>query len=419
MTPSTTLYASCMLLFATNLVACSAPATSPSSFALYQRSRNVECLDSIQSGGRVDNGIVPLMKPAPTYPRRAQTSGVQGYCAIEYSVLKDGTTAGHVPVDCMPRGVFEFSSVQAAEKFRYKPQMVGGQPVTTHCVRNRFTFTLEGEPLPASLEGVSAVADGRTAPASGLQFARTDDESSLAAGVAAILASPTERDPLGTKDNFVAKAKERLSPFDGTLYVISKPIRNPQNTRSTSVSFDPEASELVISFIYEMSYPGVQFEGELDYTAGVYYDYIELNRGDFETRRYEASNAFGKTVTIQGSKKSSSGIAVLGGPCTSYASCEKPGFRIQVDRETARAVLDGGRYDLELFVDTEIVGIKDPAPLLYYRSYQEPKIDYPIESEVIRFMLPMRLLRVRLFDNAGTPIASFENNNVNANPIAP
>ena len=40
-------------------------------------------------------------------------------------------------------GVFERASVKAAEKFKYKPRVVDGEPIEVAGVQNKFTYELE------------------------------------------------------------------------------------------------------------------------------------------------------------------------------------------------------------------------------------------------------------------------------------
>lgn len=90
-----------------------------------------------------DGEYLPIVKVAPIYPRRAQSRGTTGYCTVEYTVTKSGTTRDIVPVDCSPPGYFERASVKAATKFKYKPRVVDGEPIEVPGIQNRFTFELE------------------------------------------------------------------------------------------------------------------------------------------------------------------------------------------------------------------------------------------------------------------------------------
>ena len=100
---------------------------------------------SISSSGMSsgDGEYLPIVKVAPIYPRRAQTRGISGYCIVEYTVTKTGSIRDPQAVDCQPSGIFESASVKAAEKFKYKPRVVDGEPIEVAGVQNKFTYELE------------------------------------------------------------------------------------------------------------------------------------------------------------------------------------------------------------------------------------------------------------------------------------
>ena len=93
--------------------------------------------------GASDGEYLPIVKVAAVYPRRAQTRGITGYCIVEYTVTTTVATRDPVPIDCQPSGVFERASVRAAEKFKYKPRVIDGEPVEVAGVQNRFIYELE------------------------------------------------------------------------------------------------------------------------------------------------------------------------------------------------------------------------------------------------------------------------------------
>ena len=100
---------------------------------------------SINSSGMSsgDGEYLPIVKVAPIYPRRAQTRGISCYCIVEYVVTRTGSIRDPIAIDCSPQGVFESASVRAAEKFKYKPRVVDGEPIEVAGVQNKFTYELE------------------------------------------------------------------------------------------------------------------------------------------------------------------------------------------------------------------------------------------------------------------------------------
>ncbi|CAA0079736.1 Uncharacterised protein [BD1-7 clade bacterium] len=89
-----------------------------------------------------DGEYLPMVKVQPQYPRRAQSRGIEGYCVVEYTVTKTGSTRDPVAIDCVPKGIFERTSVKAVSKFKYKPRVENGEPIEVQGVQNKFKYKL-------------------------------------------------------------------------------------------------------------------------------------------------------------------------------------------------------------------------------------------------------------------------------------
>lgn len=103
---------------------------------------NISMGDSFGSAG---GEYLPIVKINPKYPRRALRRNIEGYCTVQFTVTTSGSVKDPEPVDCMPEGVFEKSSMAAAMKFKYKPRVINGKPEEVAKVRNRFTFQIDSE----------------------------------------------------------------------------------------------------------------------------------------------------------------------------------------------------------------------------------------------------------------------------------
>ena len=91
-----------------------------------------------------EGDYLPIVKVAPIYPQRALARGVEGYCVVQYTVTKQGTTRDPFVVedDCTS-SLFHRASVQAALKFKYKPRVVDGQAIEVPGVQNKFTYEIQ------------------------------------------------------------------------------------------------------------------------------------------------------------------------------------------------------------------------------------------------------------------------------------
>jgi protein TonB len=107
--------------------------------------------------GISDGEYLPIVKVQPVYPRRALSRGLQGWSIVEFTVSAQGTVRDPTVVSncawtrpksagqCVdsPNSVFDSAAIRAAQKFKYKPKVIDGEPTETAGVQNRIVFELE------------------------------------------------------------------------------------------------------------------------------------------------------------------------------------------------------------------------------------------------------------------------------------
>lgn len=86
---------------------------------------------------------LPIVKVAPSYPRRAAQRGIEGFVVLEFTVTQMGTVEDPVVIEAEPPGVFDSAATAAALRFKYRPKMENGQPITVMGVRNIIRFELD------------------------------------------------------------------------------------------------------------------------------------------------------------------------------------------------------------------------------------------------------------------------------------
>lgn len=96
----------------------------------------------ISAGSSVSDGdIIPLVAIQPNYPRRAAERGLEGYCVVSFDITTSGTTKNVEEEECTS-SLFVRSSIQAAEKLKYKPRVVDGKPIEVEDHYYKFTYEL-------------------------------------------------------------------------------------------------------------------------------------------------------------------------------------------------------------------------------------------------------------------------------------
>jgi len=93
--------------------------------------------------GVSDGEMLPLVNIQPTYPTRAAQRGIEGWCQVAFTVTETGGVKDIRVVDADPPGMFDQASMRAAERFRFQPRVVNGQPVEVPNVQYVFRFQLE------------------------------------------------------------------------------------------------------------------------------------------------------------------------------------------------------------------------------------------------------------------------------------
>jgi len=90
-----------------------------------------------------EGDYLPIVKVAPIYPNRALTRGVEGYCVVQYTVTRQGTTKDPIVIeDQCTSSLFHRASLNAALKFKYKPRIMDGEAVEVPGVQNKFTYEI-------------------------------------------------------------------------------------------------------------------------------------------------------------------------------------------------------------------------------------------------------------------------------------
>jgi protein TonB len=89
-----------------------------------------------------DGDFLPIVQVAPQYPQRALRRKVEGYTIVEFTIDIDGRAVDARIVEANPQGEFDQTSLDAVNKFRFRPRLINGEPVRVPGQRKRFNFRI-------------------------------------------------------------------------------------------------------------------------------------------------------------------------------------------------------------------------------------------------------------------------------------
>ncbi|RUO66977.1 TonB family protein [Idiomarina ramblicola] len=76
-----------------------------------------------ETEAKVDNkSITPIVRIAPSYPKKAVEDNIEGYVDLSFTISNDGSTTDISVVDSEPAGIFDEAVIAALERWRYPPQ---------------------------------------------------------------------------------------------------------------------------------------------------------------------------------------------------------------------------------------------------------------------------------------------------------
>jgi TonB family protein len=79
----------------------------------------------------LDQAPRPVVKIPPVYPGKARSDGVEGVVQVKFLVRDDGTVGDVQIVDSRPKDVFDDAVINAIQKWRFDPGVIGGKRVSS------------------------------------------------------------------------------------------------------------------------------------------------------------------------------------------------------------------------------------------------------------------------------------------------
>lgn len=88
---------------------------------------------------------LPLFQAQPNYPITAASQGIEGWVLLQYDVDTSGTLSNINVLDAQPRRTFDKEAVAALKKWKFRPAMDNGQPISVKGQTVKIEFNLEQE----------------------------------------------------------------------------------------------------------------------------------------------------------------------------------------------------------------------------------------------------------------------------------
>jgi protein TonB len=95
------------------------------------------------NAGLADREPLPLVRVEPEYPPQARQRKVEGWVQVRFTISTAGSVKDAVVVKSS-HAMFERNAIQAVNKWKYQPQLVGGKPAESPNRQVVLRFRMEG-----------------------------------------------------------------------------------------------------------------------------------------------------------------------------------------------------------------------------------------------------------------------------------
>ncbi len=100
-------------------------------------------IDTSMGNGMTDQQASPAFRVDPTYPTDAARDGIEGWVKLSYTVAANGSVTDIQVLDAQPKRIFDRAARRALGKWKYKPKMEDGKPISQGNMQVVLEFKLD------------------------------------------------------------------------------------------------------------------------------------------------------------------------------------------------------------------------------------------------------------------------------------
>lgn len=92
-----------------------------------------------------DGDATPIVRIEPRYPPSAARNGTEGWVQLRFTITPQGGVTDVEIIDSEPRRVFDREARRALLRWKYKPKVVDGKPVSQPGMTVQLDFSMSGD----------------------------------------------------------------------------------------------------------------------------------------------------------------------------------------------------------------------------------------------------------------------------------
>lgn len=212
--------------------------------------------------------------------------------------------------------------------------------------------------------------------------------------------SPLVKGELEKTAEFDARTQSLYQKYSGRTYRLDVSAKSSDGSGHKFLTYNPDNEELTVS-LPPLDKKLVWVPKGNDQKIGfLNFSFLQTDSPSIKSDSYIGRNGFGKEVRVERHIVNVVGVAILG---SGNRDMTPQQFKTNMPREKVRDLLERGRLVIELRSDLQKLE-KEPSLLIVDEDESEPSMKRPIHVKRTKYMLPVRLVTIALFDGKGNRV---------------